>query len=239
MHYFPRMIAMIALLSLAVFYSSNLVQSADKPMPCNVNRPATPDLAIKVLLEGNTRWVSGKQEHPGEDHERRECLFKEGQSPFAAILSCSDSRVPPNLIFDVGPGDLFIARVAGNSTDDLVDQSLGYAVEHLHSEVVLVMGHSLCGAVKGATETYPKSAPYFLSTIYGAVKKAKEIIKQRGGNPNDKAALLTEATDQHVILEVQNLRKKQPFKGLIESGKLKIVGARYDLDTGEVKMLIQ
>jgi len=227
----------LAAVLIAVTLGSDMVHS--EKVPCNIDRPATPDLAVKALIEGNERWASGKQEHPGEDRERRECLFQHGQSPFAAILSCSDSRVPPNLVFDVGPGDIFITRVAGNSSDDLVVQSLGYSVEHLNSEVILVLGHQECGAVKAATETYPKEAPFFLSVIYRAVAQAKEILKKRGGDQNDKKALIEEATDQHVILEVESLRQKEPFKKMIESGKLRIVGGRYDLDSGKVEMLIE
>jgi len=232
-------VATIAALFIAIIFVANLARSAEEKPPCNPNRPATPELAVKALLEGSGHWASGQQKHPGEDSARRECLFKNGQTPFAAILSCSDSRVPPNLVFDQGLGDLFVARVAGNSTDELVIQSLEYAVEQLHAEAILVLGHQDCGAVKAAVESYPKSAPFFVSVIYRAVAKAKEIIKRRGGNPNDKAAVAKEAIDQHVILEVQNLRGRQPFKKLIKSGKLKIVGGRYDLDTGQVKMVIE
>ncbi len=238
MRHSPRVVATIAALFIAITFGANLARSAEGPA-CNPNRPATPESAIKTLLDGNGRWASGQQKHPGEDSARRECLFKNGQTPFAAIVSCSDSRVPPNLVLDEGLGDLFIARVAGNSTDELVIQSLEYAVEHLHAEAILVLGHQKCGAVTAAVESYPKPAPYFVSVIYRAVAKAKEIIKRRGGDPNDKAAVAKEAIDQHVILEVRNLRGRQPFKKLVESGKLKIVGGRYDLDTGQVKMVIE
>jgi len=238
MRHSPRVVATIAALFIAITFGANLARSAEGPA-CNPNRPATPELAIKALLDGSGQWASGQQRHPGEDSARRECLFKNGQTPFAAILSCADSRVPPNLVFDQGLGDLFIARVAGNSTDDLVVQSLEYAVEHLHAEAILVLGHQECGAVKAAVESYPKSAPFFVSVIYRAVAIAKDVIKRRGGDPNDKVAVAKEAIDQHVILEVQNLRGRQPFKKLVESGKLKIVGGRYDLDTGQVKMVIE
>src|SRR5208282_2785338 len=105
----PRIVAAIAALFIAIAVGARLARSASENPPCNPNRPATPELAIKALLDGNGRWASGKQNHPGEDAERRSCLFKNGQTPFAAILSCSDSRVPPDLVFDAGPGDLFIA----------------------------------------------------------------------------------------------------------------------------------
>ena len=234
----PRAVATIAALLIAMTLDGKWAESAEGPA-CNANRPATPELAIKALLEGSGRWASGKQQHPGEDSERRTCLFKNGQTPFAAILSCADSRVPPDLVFDQGLGDLFIARVAGNSTDELVVQSLEYAVEHLHAEAILVLGHQQCGAVKAAVESYPQSAPYFVSVIYRAVANAKDIIKRRGGDSSDKVAVAKETIDQHVILEVQGLRGRQPFKQLVERGKLKIVGGRYDLDTGKVTMVIE
>lgn len=238
MRHSPRVVATIAALFIAITFGASLARSAEGPA-CNPNRPATPELAIKALLDGSGRWASGKQQHPGEDSARRECLFKNGQTPFAAILSCSDSRVPPDLVFDQGPGDLFVARVAGNSTDDLVVQSLDYAVEHLHAEAILVLGHQECGAVKAAVESYPKSAPDFVSVIYRAVATAKDIIKRRGGDPDDKAAVAKETIDQHVVLEVLNLRGRQPFKKLVQRRKLKIVGGRYDLDTGQVEMVIE
>jgi carbonic anhydrase len=207
---------------------------------CNEARPPSPTDAVKALADGNDRWISGKVRHPGQDFARRECVSKEGQTPFAAIVSCSDSRVPTELIFDEGVGDLFVVRVAGNSVDKVGEQSLGYSVEHLGVETILVMGHQKCGAVKAAVETYPKpNAPKFLALIYAAVAKAKDVIHQRGGNVDDQAELAKETTDQHVILEVQHLRGIDPFKGLIADGKLKIVGGRYDLDNGHVTMLIQ
>ncbi len=206
---------------------------------CNEARPPTADAAVKALIDGNDRWVSGNVKHPGRDFARRECVHKEGQTPFAAIVSCSDSRVPTELVFDEGVGDLFVVRVAGNSVDKIGEQSLAYSTEHLGVETILVLGHQKCGAVKAAVEAYPKPTAKFLELIYDAIAKAKEVIHQRGGNADDKNALVTESTDQHVILEVTRLRDTSPFKESIAAGKLKIVGGRYDLDNGHVTMLIQ
>jgi carbonic anhydrase len=194
---------------------------------------------VKSLVDGNQRWSTGTTRHSGRDFARRECVAKEGQTPFAAIVACSDSRVPPELLFDEGVGDLFVVRVAGNSVDKVGEQSLGYSVEHLGVETIMVLGHQKCGAVKAAVETFPKSAPKFLSLIYGAVAKAKELIKRHGGDPDDLTALNTESIDQHVIMEVEQLRSTSPFKEMIDKGKLKIVGGRYDLENGHVTMLIQ
>ncbi len=135
--------------------------------------------------------MSGKVRHPGQDFARRECVTKEGQTPFAAIVSCSDSRVPTELVFDEGVGDLFVVRVAGNSVDKIGEQSLAYSTQHLGVETILVLGHQKCGAVKAAVEEYPKPTAKFLSLIYAAIAKAKDVIHQRGGNIDDKSELTT------------------------------------------------
>jgi carbonic anhydrase len=211
----------------------------DEAVQCNEVRPPTPAAAVQSLIDGNARWMSGKVKHPGRDFARRECVYKEGQTPFAAILSCSDSRVPAEMIFDEGVGDIFVVRVAGNSVSEVGQQSLAYSTEHLGVETILVLGHQKCGAVKAAVDAYPKPSAKFLELIYAAVKKAKEIIGKKGGSHADKDALISEATDQHVILEVHKLAETSPFKEGIAAGKLKIVGGRYDLDTGHVTMLAQ
>ena len=152
-------------------------------------RPHSPASALKQLLEGNARWADGKSIHPGSDVARREWVANEGQKPFAAVLSCADSRVPPELLFDQGVGDLFVVRVAGNSIDTLGAQSLEYAAAHLGVETILVLGHQNCGAVNGAVHLYPAGAPEFLSTVYAAIAGAEEVIAKQGGNSKDKEAL--------------------------------------------------
>ena len=195
--------------------------------------------SLKALLDGNARWAVGQPTHPHLDITRRKLVANEGQKPFAAILACADSRVPPELLFDVGIGDLFVVRVAGNSLDKLGQQSLEYATGHLGVELVMILGHQGCGAVKGAVDAYPASAPEFLSVIYRAIEKSKEIIKERGGNPDDKVALAKETVDRHVIRMVNELRAEHSFAETIGKGKLAVVGARYDLDSGRVMMLIE
>lgn len=229
-----------ALFTLALMVAAGAASGfGAEAVPCNEARPPSPGDAVKALIDGNERWASGKPRHSGRDFARRECVTKEGQTPFAAILSCADSRVPPELLFDEGVGDLFVVRVAGNSVDKLGEQSLEYSAEHLGVETILVLGHQKCGAVKAAVDTYPGAAPEFLKLIYSAIAKAKDVITGHGGNPDDKAVLEKESIDQHVIVEVHQLRELHPFKDMIEAGKLKIVGGRYDLDTGRVTMLIQ
>jgi carbonic anhydrase len=107
--------------------------------------------ALKLLLEGNERYVSEKRDYGGKDRARR-AETASGQRPFAVVLTCSDSRVPPEIIFDCGIGDIFVVRVAGNVADDLVLGSIEYAVSHLGTPLVMVLGHTSCGAVTAALE---------------------------------------------------------------------------------------
>lgn len=162
---------------------------------------------------------------------QRERVAQEGQRPFAAILSCSDSRVPSELLFDVGLGDLFVVRVAGHSLDKVVTQSLQYAAEILEVKTIFVMGHQNCGAVTGAVETYPASAPELLSAIYPAITEARYVLAARGENADDRAALTREAIDRHVIAAVKQLK--------ISFGGVAVVGARYDLHSGRIMMLVE
>jgi|SRR5277367_2701190 len=187
----------------------------------------TPEAALQELIAGNQRFVSGQPTHP-DDHKLQREDLTQSQAPIAAILSCSDSRVPPEGVFDQGLGTLFIVRVAGNTADLLGEQSLGYAVIHLHTPLIVVLGHDSCGAVKAAADAYPKlGVGPMLSNIYPAIRAAHDET----GDP------VSNAIDANVINQVKLLSHYPPFAERIESGKLKIVGARYNLTTGQVKFL--
>ncbi len=218
--------------------SSELAPSTSGASFYGETAPRSPANALKALLEGNTRWAQGKSIHPRSDFARRKLVANEGQKPFAAILSCADSRVPLELLFDQGVGDLFAVRVAGNSIDQLGLQSLEYAVGHLGVETIMVLGHQNCGAVKGAVDMYPATSPEFLSLIYPAISNAKAAMREQPGNLPEKEALCGEAVNQHVAAGVRQLQSMSPFRQAIELGKLKVIGGRYDLDTGLVKMLV-
>ena len=132
------------------------------------------------------------QVHPGEDAGRRTCVAENGQTPFAGIISCSDSRVPPELVFDQGIGDLFVARVAGNGATGKLAESLYYGTAILGTLVIFVLGHSDCGAVKEAVAEYPKHPLEFVNLIFPAVKQARRMVKESGGkteNPPNMLAL--------------------------------------------------
>ena len=178
------------------------------------------------------------QEHPGEDATRRVCVANNTQTPFAAIISCSDSRVPPELIFDQGLGDLFVARVAGNTATGKLVESLLYGTGALGALVLLVLGHSGCGAVSEAVKAYPGHHDLeFVRLIAPAVKKARKIVEKNGGNPNDETQVIPVATDQNVIMVTQTLQKQ--FRSEIGQGNLLVAGGRYDLSSQVVTLLIQ
>jgi carbonic anhydrase len=202
--------------------------------PYNEARPDSPAGALQALRDGNSRWSSGLPHRPGQDLRRRSEVAASGQNPFAAILSCSDSRVSPEFLFDQGLGDLFVVRNAGNSADTISVESLQYAVDRLGAHLVMVLGHQKCGAVTAAVDSYPKPAPLFVSAIYDAVARSK-AHKRR----SDDSAAVDDAIDEHVMLEVRTLRRTLLFDEKIAAGQLLIVGARYDLDSGNVTILIE
>jgi carbonic anhydrase len=209
------------------------------PVICNQNRPSTPADALQALVQGNNAWATLSQTHPGEDATRRTCVAENGQTPFAAIISCSDSRVPPELIFDQGLGDLFVARVAGNGATGTLSEGLYFGTSILGALVLFVLGHTDCGAVKTAVSTFPKHDLEFVKLIFPAVVAARRIVKQGGGDPNDPNQVVPVATQQNVILEVQALRKSAFFKDMVDSGALLIAGGVYELPTQQVNILIQ
>lgn len=213
--------------------------AALSPVGCNENPIETSADALQALICGNERWATFTQVHPDEDELRRTLVLNppagNGQKPFAAIISCSDSRVPPELVFDQGIGDLFVARVAGNGvnkTGTLIE-SLYYGTEHLGALVLFVLGHSQCGAVTEAVE-HPDSKFEFAKLIFPAVKLAKEIVEQMGGNPNDPTQVIPVTIEQNVLLGVKALREDHHLPpGLL------IAGGVYFLETSQVKILIQ
>jgi carbonic anhydrase len=181
-----------------------------------------PGTALKELLEGNQRYVDNAARHPGQRPS------DDPQHPIAAVLSCSDSRVPPEIIFDQGVGTLFVARVAGNTYNALVLQSIEYAVTNLGVRLIIVMGHDQCGAVSAAIKAYPeRMAGAMLKNIYPAVRATKGM----SGDP------VANAVAANAELVAQGLAGEPTFEPLVKSGQLKIVAARYALASGRVVIL--
>ncbi len=185
--------------------------------------------ALELLRQGNERFASGTTKHPNQDSPRRAELMK-GQNPFAVVITCSDSRVVPELIFDVGLGDIFVIRVAGNVVDDFVLGSVEYAVEHLGVSLVMVLGHGSCGAVTAALGG--SSAVGAIASIMDAIRPGVEAAREKAGDA------LQNAIVENVRNSVKQLEDSDPVLiGKVKTGKLSIVGAFYDLDSGKVDVI--
>jgi carbonic anhydrase len=193
------------------------------------------DEALQRLLAGNKRFVDDKLTGTGRDDVRR-AEQAEGQTPFAIILGCSDSRVPPEVVFDEGIGDVFLIRVAGNTAaSPVLVGSIEYAATTFSCPLLVVLGHENCGAVKAAVDvakkgaTLPGSLPAVVAPILPAVAKVKD-------QPADQ--LLQAATRENILATVNQLRTADPLLSeLVSAGKLKVVGAEYHLTTGVVEVL--
>lgn len=185
--------------------------------------------AITRLQEGNRRYTDGKNVHPNEGTARRSEVLS-GQSPFAAILGCSDSRVPLEIIFDQGIGDLFVIRVAGNITDDIVSASIEYAAEHLHVPLVVVLGHQNCGAVQAAVKGGHASG--HIPSLFEALQPAVEQGKAQPGDD-----LVDQTVRANVRLTVDAIRDSALLSSIVNRGELQVVGAYYSLETGKVEFL--
>ncbi|MFA6074679.1 MAG: carbonic anhydrase [Negativicutes bacterium] len=191
--------------------------------------PVTAAIAIQKLNDGNQRFVDAKFLHPNQTTARRIELVA-GQQPFAVILTCSDSRLPPEIIFDQGLGDLFVVRIAGNVVDDAVLGSVEYAVEHLGVTLVMVLGHERCGAVGAAVSG--AEIPVHINSLTNAIKPALKIAKTQNGD------LLDNTIRANVALVVQQFNNSKPILAeFVHDGKLKVVGAYYDMDDGTVRSL--
>ena len=191
----------------------------------------SPAQALAQLVAGNQRFQRDTTGHP-HLYAKRRAELAGGQAPFAVILSCSDSRVPPELIFDQGLGDLFVVRVAGNTVTPAGLESIDYAVDHLGTNLIMVLGHESCGAVKGALGECVSKPAAKLPEIFANICPAVEQARKAGGDTLESSAIDLNVTDQVKILERSPLFKKR-----IADGSLKIVGARYNLKSGKVEII--
>lgn len=189
------------------------------------------DDALKRLLEGNRRYASGKAKGPNRSSARRAELAK-SQHPIAVVVSCSDSRVPPELLFDQGFGDIFVVRTAGNIVDSIALGSIEYAVDHLGAKLILVLGHERCGAVSAALQggDAPGNIKALVEAIKPAIEKGKALHTGHG-------ELSDTCIKSNVKLVAGKIRTTAPILSeAVENGMLKVVGAYYDLDSGMVNM---
>ena len=195
-----------------------------------------PDEGLQNLMAGNKRFVQSQIKHRSLTiKETREKLVQ-GQRPYAIVLSCSDSRVPPEIVFDQTLGRLFVVRVAGNVVDPVVLGSIEYAVLHLGSSLIMVLGHEKCGAVTAALDATGKTEgniAAILDVVMPAVQNVRETME--GKNRADQAEA---AIDRNIDLQAENLtRQSSIIKDYVSQGKVKIVKGKYHLHHGEVTLL--
>lgn len=208
----------------------NKVLAADGfPIPKNV---MTPEAALQRLLDGNKRYASGKTN--SRDFSVNRAALAKGQNPYACVLSCADSRVSPELCFDESRGDLFVTRLAGNYVSLDILASLEYGAAVLNAPLIMVLGHTDCGAIKAAIKAEKDNVnfPGHIQTITSDLKSAvKAAIKMPGNSVDNIAA-------ENVRLNVTKLKESTPIlRQLVNDKKLIIVGGLYHLDTGLVELL--
>ena len=219
----------IGLASWALISTERPTASADVPHPAAEEATVSPADAMHRLVDGNERFVQEKMAAGHRDASRRAELAG-GQRPFAVVLGCADSRVPPELVFDQGLGDLFVIRVAGEVAPAEVIGSIEYALEHLGCRTVIVLGHERCGAVEAALGT---AAPHaHVGTIVRRIRAAIAPVRSRPGDALDNAVRA------NVAASVNEVRSSKPLLApAVQKGDVKVVGGRYDLDTGVVEIL--
>jgi len=233
----PHCLLSLASLSVAVFAGCAGSKIGSEISPAAPHRGAVAeqsvnaDVALSRLREGNDRFRNGHLRHPDQEISRLHEIAS-AQHPFAVIVSCSDSRVPPEIVFDEGLGDLFVVREAGHVADAATLGSIEYAVEHLHAHLVVVLGHENCGAVAAAADVITKNAKPE-GHIVNLVDNIRPAIERSMGGSG---SLVARAVRANVDLVAENIRGSHPilFEHLAH-GDVKVVGAVYDLKTGAIE----
>lgn len=189
--------------------------------------------ALRMLMDGNARYVAGMTTGEHRSADRRSEVAR-GQAPFATILSCSDSRVPPELVFDVGLGDIFTVRVAGNVVDDAVAGTVEYGAEHLHTPLIMVLGHERCGAVDAMVDAVTRGASFtgHIPPLIAPIRPAVEAARLQPGD------LVDNAVRANIDLVTRQVRNAPELIGLQREGRLNVVGAYYQLATGQVSVIV-
>lgn len=220
-----RHLLQVASLGALSFLSRPLWQS--RPAHAAIKQPS-PNAALKQLMAGNQRFMQHHPLYPDQTAARLQ-ETAQSQHPFATVLSCADSRVPVEILFDQGVGDIFDVRVAGNIATPAVLGSIEYAVELLGTPVLMVLGHERCGAVTAAVQNEP--LPGDIGTFVDAILPAVKRVKDPAGD------LVDQAVAANVGYQIELLQRSSLIQKRLKSGKLNIVGGRYDLDSGEVKII--
>lgn len=232
-----RTIAVVALLSgLAVIFGLVVLPNSSTAEESSKSKVEvlTADQALTQLEEGNRRCVEGKSAH-GHDLAKWRERFLVKQKPFATVLGCSDSRVAPELLFDQGFGELFVIRVAGNIVDSDVVGSIQYAVEHLDNKLIVVLGHQNCGAVTAALAPpdQTKDEPPELRKLLDRIRPAIETVDRN----QEREQFITAAVEANVRASVEQLRQVPSIAAAIKTKNVKVLGAMYYIDSGNITFL--
>jgi carbonic anhydrase len=190
-----------------------------------------PDASLKILKAGNERFQKDELTQVNTSITKRKELVN-GQNPDAVIITCSDSRVPPELIFNQGLGDLFVIRVAGNVMDKMELGSVEYAVKHLKTPLIVVMGHEHCGAIGAAVEESEKKESGYIADI---VKKIEPSVKRLKSENLQGEKLVEEVANENVHNSSNEIKKSKVIKEELQKGNVKIVEAKYMLESGKVQ----
>jgi carbonic anhydrase len=228
-----RPVLVVSVLSLTTF---GLLASQASQATRDGKSPArpSPEECIKLLKDGNARYATDQRRFAHLDH-RRIAETATSQAPFATVLGCSDSRAPVEHIFDAGIGDLFVVRVAGNVCSNHEGGSIEYAVKHLKTPLVVIVGHTRCGAITAVVEHADEEGlfPHLSEHIIPAYREAKQEHPDYGHDD-----LITETVRHNVRRAMADLLKASPaVQSRIKAGDLKVVGAVYDLGTGKVEWI--
>ncbi|MFN6202413.1 MAG: carbonic anhydrase [Acidobacteriota bacterium] len=217
--------------TIAVVGQERSQHSTDRPPAV---QSVDPEVALTRLIEGNRRFSRNQPLHPHASAQRRVSLGLTGQHPFAIILSCADSRVPPENIFDAGLGDLFVVRVAGHVVDDAVIGSIEYASQHLGARLLVVLGHEKCGAVQAAIDNVREA---HLRYLVEAIQPA--VVQVRNNAPtNDPRGFADRVVWANVFEAMASLESSEPvLRQLVTRQQLKLKGAVYHLETGKAEFL--
>jgi len=227
-----RGILKIAIAATAVLAMSPPALAASAKAPPKPENILSPDSALDRLMKGNARYIEGVSRRHDFKHER-EPLSK-GQNPFAAILSCADSRIAPEYCFDTARGDVFVCRVAGNFASDEIVASLEYAIQVLNTPLIMVLGHEACGAVDATIKSTKDGTtlPGHLPALVTALTPAVDAAQGMSGD------LLANATLRNVIMNVERLKGLPPIlKAAADDKKIRVVGGIYKLATGRVELV--
>jgi carbonic anhydrase len=222
----------LLLVTASTLFLGNAADAKETKPPPKPRNVLSPDASLERLLKGNTRYVDGVSLRHDFKHERE--ALAGGQNPYAAILSCADSRIAPEYAFDSGRGDLFVCRVAGNFANAETIASMEYAVAVLAVPLILVLGHESCGAVDAAIKSLKDGTtlPGHMPSLVAAIAPAVKAVSQQAGDT------LSKAIRQNVIDNVAKLGSATPIlSAAVELHKLRVVGGIYGLKDGKVEMI--